>query len=69
MILQPPPQIYDSSYENEKNRTLEAEDLLNRKKRQDLEIVSNERLILSSPNGTRYQITVSNSGTLTATAI
>ena len=69
MILQPPPQIYDASHENEKNRTLEAEDLLNRKKRQDLEIVSNERLILSSPNGTRYQITVSNSGTLSAVAV
>ena len=35
MILQPSPEIYDASYENEKNRTLEAEDLLNRKKRQD----------------------------------
>ena len=69
MIIQPSPEIYDASYENEKNRTLEAEDLLNRKKRQDLEIVSNERLILSSPNGTRYKISVSNSGTLTATAI
>tara|TARA_R100000773_G_C4140818_1_gene67287 strand:+ start:268 stop:477 length:210 start_codon:yes stop_codon:yes gene_type:complete len=69
MILQPSPEIYDASYENEKNRTLEAEDLLNRKKRQDLEIVSNERLILSSPNGTRYKISVDNSGVLSATAI
>ena len=69
MILQPSPEIYDASYENEKNRTLEAEDLLNRKKRQDLEIVPNERLILSSPNGTRYKISVDNSGVLSAIAI
>tara|TARA_Y100000004_G_scaffold39382_1_gene42366 strand:- start:7486 stop:7695 length:210 start_codon:yes stop_codon:yes gene_type:complete len=69
MILQPPPENYDLIFEIERNRELESQDALNRKKQQDLEIVSNERLILSSPNGTRYQITVSNSGTLTAVAI
>tara|TARA_B000000532_G_scaffold168763_1_gene136435 strand:+ start:674 stop:883 length:210 start_codon:yes stop_codon:yes gene_type:complete len=69
MILQAPPQEYDLIFEIERNREIEAEDLLNRKKQQDVEISGNERLILSSPNGTRYQITVSNSGTLTATAI
>ena len=69
MILQAPPQEYDLIFEIERNREIEAEDLLNRKKQQDLEISGNERLILSSPNGTRYQITVSNTGTLTTTAI
>ncbi len=69
MILQAPPQEYDLIFEIERNREIEAEDLLNRKKQQDVEISGNERLILSSPNGTRYQITVSNSGILTATAI
>tara|TARA_B100002052_G_C15850669_1_gene584877 strand:+ start:973 stop:1182 length:210 start_codon:yes stop_codon:yes gene_type:complete len=69
MILQAPPQEYDLIFEIERNREIEAEDLLNRKKQQDVEISGNERLILSSPNGTRFQITVSNSGTLTATAI
>ena len=53
MILQAPPQEYDLIFEIERNREIEAEDLLNRKKQQDVEISGNERLILSSPNGTR----------------
>tara|TARA_S200000501_G_scaffold84281_2_gene76850 strand:- start:7736 stop:7945 length:210 start_codon:yes stop_codon:yes gene_type:complete len=69
MILQPPPENYDTIFEIERNRELESQDALNRKKQQDLEIVSNERLILSSPNGTRYSLTVDNSGVLSATAI
>lgn len=69
MILQPPPLGYDSSFENERNRELESEDRLNRKKRQDVEIAASERLILSSPNGTRYKIEVSNAGVLSATSI
>jgi hypothetical protein len=69
MILQPPPLGYDPSFENERNRNLEAEDLMNRKKRQDVEIATNERLILSSPNGTRYKIVVSDAGVLSATSL
>jgi len=42
---------------------------MNRKKRQDVEIATSERLILSSPNGTRYKIEVSNSGVLSATSL
>lgn len=69
MNLQPPPLGYDPSFENERNRNLEAEDLMNRKKRQDVEVAQNERLILSSPNGTRYKIEVSNAGVLSATSL
>ena len=69
MILQQPPKNYDAEFEIERNRNIESEDLLNRKKQQDVEITKDERLILSSPNGTRYSLTVSNSGVLSATAI
>ncbi len=69
MILQQPPTDYDANYEIERNRNIESEDLLNRKKQQDIEIAGDENLILSSPNGTRFKITVSNTGTLTTTAI
>jgi phosphosulfolactate phosphohydrolase-like enzyme len=36
---------------------------------QDVEFVEGARLILRSPNGTRYSITVSNLGVITATSI
>jgi hypothetical protein len=46
---------------------IEREDLVNFKRNQDVEVRT--RLILASPNGTRYQVTVSNLGVLTATAL
>ena len=69
MRLSLPPDEYDVGHEIERNRELEAEDLLNRKKRQDVEIALPERLILSSPNGNRYSITVSNTGSIVVTQI
>ena len=69
MNLQQPPSTYDQSYETEKNRNLAFEDSLNRKKLQDLEIVGSERLILSSPNGTRFSLTISNAGVFSAVSI
>lgn len=50
------------------NATLETEDLRNRKKGSDVELTA-ERLIIRSPNGSRWQITVSNTGTLSAVAL
>lgn len=69
MSLQPPPLEYNHSFEVERNREIEAQDLMNRKKRQDLEVAGGERLILSSPNGARYEVKVSNTGALTATLV
>lgn len=46
---------------------IEREDLNSFKRNQDVEVRT--RLILASPNGTRYQVTVSNLGVLTATAL
>lgn len=69
MRLPTAPAAYDTRFEAQRNLTLEQADLQNRKKNQDLEIAGAERLILSSPNGTRYSITVTNAGVLQATAI
>lgn len=60
---------YDVRAENQRNLILEQSDLQNRKKNQDLIIAGTERLILSSPDGTKWKITVSNLGVLAATAI
>lgn len=69
MKLPSAPSAYDARIEAQRNLTLEQTDLQNRKKNQDLEIAGAERLILSSPNGTRYSVTVTNAGVLQATAI
>jgi hypothetical protein len=50
------------------NLLIEQADGLNHKKNQDVEVGA-ARLILKSPNGTRYSITVDNSGNLGATAL
>lgn len=47
---------------------MERADAENYKSNQDIELRQN-RLILRSPNGTRYEVTVGNTGTLSATAI
>lgn len=62
------PDKYDRSTQTRVQTALEQEDTRNRKKGADVEIV-NERLILHSPNGTRYKITVSDLGALAAVAI
>lgn len=69
MKLPTPAKSYDIRQETMRNSFIEAADLLNRKKGQDLEIAGSERLILSSPDGTRWKITVSNAGAVSATAI
>ena len=65
MILQNPPLRYDQSYQTRLNTTLKTADDLNRKRGTDIELVQ-ERLILRSPNGTRYKVTVSDAGVLSA---
>lgn len=62
------PLAYNRLTETERNRTLEIEDRKNRKTGQDVEI-GGERLILTSPDGARWSVTVANDGTLSATAI
>ena len=50
------------------SRQVEMADNMNYKRDRDLEIGQN-RVILTSPNGSRYAITVSNAGVLSAVAV
>lgn len=68
MILPAAQRDYDFVRENQRNNVIEQADNLNRKKNQDIEL-RNERLILQSPNGTRFSITVADNGTISATSI
>ena len=64
-----PPPTYSAEREVVRNGIIERADTMNRKRGQDLEVSGSERLILSSPNGTRWKLTVSNAGVLTATSL
>tara|TARA_S200002703_G_scaffold30885_1_gene26903 strand:- start:134 stop:340 length:207 start_codon:yes stop_codon:yes gene_type:complete len=68
MILPTVANDYSGPQLREAFATIEQEDQLNHKRLQDVE-VGDARLILKSPNGTRYSITVDNSGNLGATAL
>ena len=69
MKLPSPPAQYDPNYEGEKNRILEQSDVQNIKRLADVEVVAPQRLILRSPDGTQWKLVVSNTGTLSATAL
>jgi len=68
MILPEAQRSYDFVQENQRNNLIEQADNLNRKKNQDVEL-RGERLILQSPDGTRFSITVANNGTISATSL
>jgi hypothetical protein len=68
MKLPSPPQHYQPSAENNRNRILQLADQDNYKKTGDL-IVDGNRLVLRDSTGAYWQITVSPSGTLSATAV
>jgi hypothetical protein len=68
MRLPSPPNEYAVTNEAQRNLVIEQADNLNHKKNRDVEI-GDGRLILKSPNGTRYQITVSNAGVIGASAV
>jgi hypothetical protein len=69
MKLPNPPAEYSQSFEAQKNAFIEQMDKQSLKRQADVEIVAPQRLILRSPNGNRWQITVSNLGVLVATAL
>lgn len=68
MILPTVPERYDEISFSKMNLLIEQADDLNHKKNIDIEVGA-ARLILRAPNGTRYSITVDNSGNLGATAL
>jgi hypothetical protein len=68
MKVPTPPQTYTPVAEAQRNFLLESADRQNRKNNADVEIASS-RLILTSPNGSRFSVVVSNAGALSATAL
>lgn len=68
MKLPSPPGAYSRLDQQEVRRQAELADQQNHKRNRDIE-VGQARLILTSPNGTRYEVTVSNAGALSAVAL
>lgn len=64
----PRPSGLSHAEEVERNRQIEMADKMNHKRGQDVEIEPG-RLILTSPDGTRWSVTVSNAGAISATSI
>ena len=68
LSLPKPAAAYDARDQAQLRRALEQEDRNNRKLHGDVEIGS-ERLVLRAPNGSRWSITVSNTGAIGAVAL
>ena len=68
LTLPKPAAEYDARDQAQLRRALEQEDRSNRKLHSDVEVGS-ERLILKSPNGTRWSVVVSDTGTIAAVAL
>jgi len=68
MRLPTPPPMYSSKVEAARNQILESEDRQNLKRGRDIEL-GDARVILRSPDGTRYALTVANGGTLSCQAV
>lgn len=68
MKLPAPSMRYEPSREADRNRQLEQADLENHKRGRDM-YVAPGRLILTSPNGTLYEVKVDDTGALSATSL
>lgn len=68
MKLTNAPASYSQRDQQDVRRTMELEDQQNHKRNRDVEI-GEARLILTSPNGTRYSISVSNAGVISTVAV
>lgn len=68
MILPRAPAEYSPRDQNDLRATLEREDQQNVKRGTDIEI-GDASLILTSPDGNRWAVVVSNAGALSATAL
>lgn len=69
MSLPRSPDKYSKEDQDRFRKTLDDRDAENRKRRQDVEVAGTERLILASPNGSRWSIVVDNAGALSTVAI
>jgi hypothetical protein len=63
------PNAYSREDQDRLRTELDKMDAKSRKAGQDVEVAGSERLILSSPNGSRWDIQVSNAGALSAVAL
>ena len=63
-----PSSNWSPAYQVRVNQSLETNDLTNRKTGADVELFA-ERLILRSPNGARWKVTISDAGVIGATAL
>ncbi len=68
MSLPLAPAAYDASNERRTRAALEAADAQSFKKGQDLRLARGERLMLRSPDGTEWVVSVSDAGALVVTA-
>jgi hypothetical protein len=68
MKLPRPPARYDARFEESKSTEVERELKRSHKKNENLELGATA-IIMTSPNGTRYKLTVDNSGVLGTTAL
>ena len=69
MSLVRAPMAYTREDQDRLRTTLDTQDAANRKLGQNVEIAGEEKLILSSPNGSRFEVVVSNAGALSAVAL
>ena len=60
---------WSPAYQIRVNQTIEANDVTVRHKGDDVEIAVRTRLILRSPSGARWSVTVSDTGTLSTVAL
>ena len=68
MKLPKPTKFYDSKVASSTNFAIERADYNNHKRDKDIEVGS-AQLILTSSNGTRYYLVVSDAGVLTTSAV
>lgn len=68
MRLPTPQPRYDMRTEAARDRQLEQADAENHKRGRDVE-VGRARVVLTSPNGTRYALVVSDAGALSTVAV
>jgi hypothetical protein len=67
--LSPPGAEYDREQETARNLSVENADRSNFKHFEDVDLANNERLIIPSPDGTRWIVTVSDAGVVGTTEI
>lgn len=68
MSLPSPPDRWSVTYQSELNRALEELDRNNRKRNSDV-FLTRDRLILVSPDGTKFAVTVDDAGALDTTEV